>query len=43
MGTQTANIVSVGPFLEAFFGLIVLPLVLALLSQWWARQQPRGE
>ena len=38
MGTQ-AEIVSVGPFLEAFLGLIVVPLVLALLTQWWARKQ----
>ncbi|ARR10801.1 arsenic resistance protein [Paenibacillus bovis] len=42
MGTQTAEIMSVGPFLEAFFGLIVIPLVLALLTQWWAKRQPRG-
>jgi ACR3 family arsenite efflux pump ArsB len=43
MGTQAVEIVSVEPFLEAFFGLIVLPLVLALLTQWWARRQKRGE
>jgi ACR3 family arsenite transporter len=42
MGKQAAEIVSVGPFLEAFSGLIVLPLVLALLTQWWARNKQRG-
>ena len=43
MGTQAREIVSVGPFLEAFLGLIVVPLVLALLTQWWARKQQTGE
>ncbi|OIB00615.1 arsenic resistance protein [Paenibacillus sp. LC231] len=43
MGTQAAEIVSVGPFLEAFLGLIVVPLLLALLTQWWARKQQTGE
>ncbi|MFB6365717.1 arsenic resistance protein [Paenibacillus elgii] len=43
MGKKTAEIVSVGPFFEAFLGLIVVPLVLALLTQWWSRRQPHGE
>lgn len=43
MGKTSAEIVSVGPFFEAFFGLIVAPLVLALLTQWWSRRQPYGE
>ncbi|MFF2154901.1 arsenic resistance protein [Paenibacillus chitinolyticus] len=43
MGKTAAEIVSVGPFLEAFLGLIVIPLVLALLTQWWSRRQPLGE
>ncbi|MCG5254763.1 arsenic resistance protein [Brevibacillus agri] len=43
MGEKAAEIVSVGPFLEAFFGLIVDPLILALLTQWWSTRQPRGE
>lgn len=34
---------SIEPFLEAFFRLIVLPLVLALLTQLWAIQTHRGE
>ncbi|MGK9250269.1 arsenic resistance protein [Paenibacillus humicus] len=43
MGGQAMEIVSVGPFFEAFLGLIVVPLVLALLTQWWAKHQSRGE
>lgn len=43
MGKKAAEIVSVGPFLEAFLGLIVVPLVLALLTQWWSRRQSYGE
>lgn len=43
MGAEAAEIVSVEPFLEAFLILIVLPLVLALLTQWFARRQRRGE
>ncbi|USG68474.1 arsenic resistance protein [Brevibacillus ruminantium] len=43
MGEKAAEIVSVGPFFEAFLGLIVVPLVLALLTQWWSRRQSQGE
>lgn len=43
MGEKAAEIVSVGPFVEAFIGLIVVPLVLALLTQWWSRRQSQGE
>lgn len=43
MGKTAAEIVKVGPFLEAFLGLIVVPLVLALLTQWWSKRQPQGE
>jgi len=43
MGKQAAEIVHVGPFVEAFLGLIVVPLVLALLTQWWSRRQTYGE
>lgn len=43
MGAEAAEIVSVELFLEAFLILIVLPLVLALLTQWFARRQPRCE
>lgn len=43
MGKQAAEIVSAAPFLEAFFGLIVIPLLLALLTQWWSSRQASGE
>jgi ACR3 family arsenite efflux pump ArsB len=43
MGKQSADIVSIEPFLEAFFRLIVLPLILALLTQLWAMRTRRGE
>jgi len=43
MGKKAAEIVRVGPFLEAFLSLIVVPLVLALLTQWWSRRQAHGE
>ncbi|SDX18921.1 Arsenite efflux pump ArsB, ACR3 family [Marininema mesophilum] len=42
MGKQSAEIVNVKPFLESFLLLIIIPLVLALLTQWWANRQPRG-
>lgn len=43
MGAQAAEIVNAKPFLEAFFGLIVMPLTLALFTQWWAKRQTRGK
>lgn len=43
MGEKAAEIVSFGPFFEAFLGLIVVPLALALLTQWWSRRHPQGE
>jgi ACR3 family arsenite transporter len=42
MGNQTADVVRAQPFLEAFLGLIAVPLLLALLTQLWAKRQPRG-
>lgn len=39
-GKEAAEWVEVGPFVEAFLMLIVLPLVAALLTQLWAK---RGE
>ena len=42
MGGQGAQIMSAGPFLEAFFMLIVLPLGLALATEFWARRQHSG-
>ncbi|MEG6520795.1 arsenic resistance protein [Desulfotomaculum sp. 1211_IL3151] len=43
MGTEAVKIVHVEPFLEAFFGLIVFPLLFALLTQFWAGKQQLGE
>ena len=38
LGTQSAVVVEVGPFIEAFFLLIVVPMVLAVLTTSLARQ-----
>ena len=43
MGDTAAQMVHPGPFLEAFFGLIVLPLSLAVATQLWAQQRPSGK
>ncbi len=42
MGGQAAQIMSAGPFLEAFLVLIVLPLGLALATEFWAKRQRSG-
>lgn len=42
MGVDTAGIVEPGPFLEAFFGLIVFPLGIAIAIQLLARKAPVG-
>ncbi|WP_031478100.1 arsenic resistance protein [Streptomyces bicolor] len=43
MGSGLAEIVDVGPFLEAFAVLIVVPLVLAWALQGWAARRPAGQ
>lgn len=43
LGDEAAGLVQAGPFIHAFLWLIVLPLVLAILCQLWARQSPAGE
>ena len=43
MGEQVANIVKIGPFVEAFLTLIVFPLLLAVFTQIWARRNPIGQ
>lgn len=43
MGSDIAEIVRVGPFVEAFFFLIVIPLILAIITQLFARYQTKGE
>lgn len=42
MGEETAGIVEPGPFFEAFFGLIVIPLGIAIAIQLFARKAPVG-
>lgn len=42
MGRDAAGIVESGPFLEAFFGLIVIPLGIAIAIQLFARKAPVG-
>ncbi|MFD4973209.1 arsenic resistance protein [Streptomyces sp. NPDC058424] len=43
MGSELADIVEVGPFLEAFLFLIVIPLALAWALQAWAARHPVGQ
>lgn len=43
IGKEAANIVRVGPFVEAFLTLIVLPLFFAVLTQVWAKRRPKGQ
>ncbi|MGW4459385.1 arsenic resistance protein [Streptomyces albidoflavus] len=42
MGAELAEIVEVGPFVEAFLVLIVIPLALAWTVQAWAARRPAG-
>lgn len=43
MGSELADIVEVGPFVEAFLVLIVIPLALAWALQAWANRRPAGQ
>ncbi|HEY2494898.1 MAG TPA: arsenic resistance protein [Paenibacillus sp.] len=43
IGADAAQIVKVGPFVEAFLYLIVLPLLIALITQLWAKRKSRGQ
>ncbi|NUU60407.1 arsenic resistance protein [Paenibacillus agri] len=43
IGNEAAKIVKVGPFVEAFSFLIVIPLFLALMTQLWAKNKTSGE
>ena len=43
IGKEVMSIVQIGPFLEAFILLIVVPLLLAVLTQLWARKQTIGD
>ena len=42
MGSDLAEVVEVGPFLEAFLILIVIPLILAWTTQAWASRSAAG-
>lgn len=42
MGESAAQVMSVGPFLEAFLVLIILPLGLALATELWAKRRRSG-
>lgn len=43
IGEEMVGIVQVDPFLEAFLLLIVLPLIIAVITQLWAKKNERGE
>lgn len=42
VGPVTVGLIAVGPFLEAFLFLIVIPLAGAGFTQWWARNRRGG-
>jgi arsenite transporter len=42
VGPELVSAIEPGPFLEALLGLIVLPLILAALTQRWARSSVTG-
>ncbi|WP_338676445.1 bile acid:sodium symporter [Streptomyces sp. SCSIO 30461] len=42
MGAELADIVEIGPFLEAFLFLIAIPLAAAWATQLWAARRPAG-
>jgi arsenite transporter len=42
LGEEMITVVHIQPFLEAFFLLIVIPLLLAVLTQLWAKKHPLG-
>lgn len=42
VGPQTVGLIELGPFLEAFLFLIMIPLAAAALTQWWARHRSAG-
>ncbi|MGW4229696.1 arsenic resistance protein [Streptomyces sp. NPDC004980] len=43
MGSELADIVEAGPFVEAFLVLIIIPLALAWALQTWAARRPAGQ
>ncbi|OAB26560.1 arsenic resistance protein [Paenibacillus macquariensis subsp. defensor] len=43
IGDKAANIMKIGPFVVAFLSLIVLPLLLAIFTQIWAKRRRKGQ
>ncbi|WP_043537242.1 bile acid:sodium symporter [Saccharomonospora cyanea] len=43
LGAELADVVEIGPFVEAFVVLIVIPLTLAWLTQGWAARRATGQ
>lgn len=43
MGSDAAKIVDPGPFVEAFFGLIVIPLLVAMVVQFYEKKSSNGK
>lgn len=43
IGEEMVGIVHIEPFLEAFLVLIVIPIIIAIFTQLWAKKQALGE
>nr|WP_243408168.1 bile acid:sodium symporter [Frankia canadensis] len=43
LGSALAHVVDIGPFVQAFLFLIVVPLALAWTTQAWATRRPAGQ
>lgn len=41
VGSEAARVMEVGPFVRAFLFLIVIPMVLALLTQLWGKRRKK--
>ena len=39
--SDSSSMVATGPFLQAFVGLVMLPLLLAWLTEWWGKRSER--
>ncbi|WP_174703773.1 arsenic resistance protein [Paenibacillus bovis] len=42
VGTSAAKIMQAGPFISTFIMLILIPLLLAIITQLWAKRRPTG-
>ncbi len=43
IGKEMISVVQIGPFLEAFLLMIVVPLLVAIVTQLWAKKQEIGD